>query len=118
MQKIEDDVGKDVFQAKEFTLGIKYDNNPTWYDFPVNEELFFKCYLKRVELSADTIGELKSVKTLKAFEEYMPTAQNDELKKLYQQLQKEYIDKAYKWDKIIQAYSAQNYLNPSIPKFW
>lgn len=118
LEEISDDLGEDIFKIKSFSYGIKYDGNNTWYDLSANEEVFLKTYIKAKEFSAEAIEELKGIKSVKALETLFGTTQNDEVKKLYQELKKEYIDKAYKWDNIIKGYIAKNYLEPNFPKFW
>lgn len=118
LQEISDELGEDIFKTKSFSYGIKYDGNPIWYDVSANEELFLKNYIKDATLTPEATEELKGIKSFKALETLFGTTQNEEVKKLYQELKKEYTDKAYKWDNIIQGYIAQNYLKPNFPKFW
>ncbi|MCO5279309.1 MAG: ATP-binding protein [Saprospiraceae bacterium] len=118
LEEISDDLGADIFKIKSFSYGIKYDGNNTWYDLSANEEVFFKNYIKEKEFSAEATEELKGIKSVKALESLFGTTQNEEVKKLYQELKKEYIDKAYKWDNVIKGYIAKNYLEPNFPKFW
>lgn len=118
IEEISDDLGADIFKIKSFSYGIKYDGNNTWYDLSANEEVFFKNYIKEKEFSAEATEELKGIKSVKALESLFGTTQNEEVKKLYQELKKEYIDKAYKWDNVIKGYIAKNYLEPNFPKFW
>ncbi len=118
LKEISEELGADVFKTKSFAYGIKYDGNPIWYDVSANEELFLKNYIKDATLTTETTEELKGIKSFKALETLFGTTQNEEVKKLYQELKKEYTDKAYKWDNIIQGYIAQNYLKPNFPKFW
>lgn len=118
LKEISDELGTDVFKLKSFSYGIKYDGSATWYDLSANEETFLKNYYKDCELAAEAIEELKGIKSIKALEKLTTTTQNEEITKLYQDLKKVYIDKAYKWDNIIQGYIAQNYLKPNFPKFW
>jgi predicted ATP-dependent endonuclease of OLD family len=118
LEEISDDLGADIFIIKSFSYGIKYDGNNTWYDLSANEEVFIKNYIKEKEFSAEATEELKGIKSVKALESLFGTTQNEEVKKLYQELKKEYIDKAYKWDNIIKGYIAKNYLEPNFPKFW
>lgn len=116
--EISDELGSDIFKTKSFSYGMKYDGSASWYDLSANEELFLKNYIKDSSLTPETTEELKGIKSFKALETLFGTTQNEEIKKLYQELKKEYIDKAYKWDNIIQGYIAQNYLKPNFPKFW
>ena len=116
--EISDEMGSDIFKTKSFSYGMKYDGSASWYDLSANEELFLKNYIKDSSLTPETTEELKGIKSFKALETLFGTTQNEEIKKLYQELKKEYIDKAYKWDNIIQGYIAQNYLKPNFPKFW
>jgi len=118
LQEISDELGEGIFKTKSFSYGIKYDGNPIWYDVSANEELFLKNYFKNATLTPEAIEELKGIKSFKALEPLFGTTQNEEVKKLYQELKKEYTDKAYKWDNIIQGYIAQNFLKPNFPKFW
>jgi len=118
LQEISDELGTDVFKIKSFSYGIKYDGTSTWYDLTANEESFLKNYYKDYELTAEAIEELKGIKSIKALEKLFTTTQNEDIKKLYQDLKKDYIDKAFKWDNIIQGYIAQTYLKPNFPKFW
>ncbi len=118
LKEISDDLGEDVFKIKSFSYGIKYDGNNTWYDLSANEEAFLKTYIKQNEFSVEATEELKGIKSVKALETLNTTTQNEEVKKLYQELKKEYIDKAYKWDNIVKGYIAKNYLEPNFPKFW
>lgn len=118
LQEISDELGTDVFKIKSFSYGIKYDGTSTWYDLTANEESFLKNYYKDYELTAEAIEELKGIKSIKALEKLFATTQNEDIKKLYQDLKKDYIDKAFKWDNIIQGYIAQTYLKPNFPKFW
>lgn len=118
LQEISDELGEDIFKTKSFSYGIKYDGNPIWYDVSANEELFLKNYIKDATLTPEATEELKGIKSFKALETLFGTTQNEEVKKLYQELKKEYTDKAYKWDNIIQGYIAQTYLKPNFPKFW
>lgn len=118
LEEISDDLGADIFKIKSFSYGIKYDGNNTWYDLSANEEVFFKNYIKEKEFSAEATEELKGIKSVKALESLFGTTQNEEVKKLYQELKNEYIDKAYKWDNVIKGYIAKNYLEPNFPKFW
>lgn len=118
LKEISDDLGEDVFKTKSFSYGIKYDGNNTWYDLSANEEVFLKTYIKAKEFSAETIEELKGIKSVKVLETLIATTQNEEVKKLYQDLKKDYIDEAYKWDNFAKGYIAKNYLEPNFPKFW
>ena len=118
LQEISDELGEDVFKTKSFSYGIKYDGSGSWYDLSANEELFLKNYIKDSTLTPEANDELKGIKSFKALETIIGTTQNEEVKKLYQELKKEYIDKAYKGDNIIQGYIAQKYLKPNFPKFW
>jgi len=118
LEEISEELGADVFKTKSFSYGIKYDGNNTWYDLSANEEAFLKTYIKAKEFSAEATEELKGIKSVKALETLITTTQNEEVKKLYQDLKKEYIDKAYKWDNIIKGFIAKNYLEPNFPKFW
>src|SRR5690554_5171950 len=118
LKEISDDLGEDVFKTKSFSYGIKYDGNNTWYDLSANEEVFLKTYIKAKEFSAETIEELKGIKSVKVLETLIATTQNEEVKKLYQDLKKHYIDEAYKWDNFAKGYIAKNYLEPNFPKFW
>lgn len=117
-QKISNELGADVFKTKSFSYGINYEGIPVWYNISANEEIFLKSYLKNLELTPETIQELKGIKSIKALEVLFPTTQNEEVKKLYQELKKDFIDKSYKWDNIIQGYIAQNYLKPNFPQLW
>jgi len=118
LQEISDELGSDIFKTKSFSYGMKYDGSASWYDLTANEELFLKNYIKESTLTPEATEELKGIKSFKALETLIGTTQNEDVKKLYQELKKEYIDKAYKWDNIIQGYIAQNYLKPNFPKFW
>ena len=118
LQEISEELGADVFKTKTFSYGIKYDGSETWYDLSANEELFLKNFIKNSTLTPEATEELKGIKTFKVLETLFGTTQNEEIKKLYQELKKEYIDKACKWDNIIQGYIAQNYLKPNFPKLW
>lgn len=118
LQEISEELGTDVFKTKIFSYGIKYDGSASWYDLSANEELYLKSYIKNSTLTSESIEELKGIKSFKALETLTTTTQNEEVKKLYQELKKEYSDKSYKWDNIIQGYIAQNYLKPHFPKFW
>lgn len=116
--QISEELGSDIFKLKSFSYGIKYDGSASWYDLSANEELFLKNYFKDSELMPESKEELKGIKSIKALETLNTTTQSEELKQLYQEIKKEYIDKSYKWDNIIQGYIAQNYLKPNFPKFW
>lgn len=118
LKEISDDLGEDVFKIKSFSYGIKYDGNSTWYDLSANEEAFLKTYIKENGFSEETTDDLKGIKSIKTLETLITTTQNEEVKKLYQDLKKEYVDKAYKWDNIVKGYIAKNYLEPNFPKFW
>lgn len=118
LSQISEEIGADIFKLKTFSYGIKYDGSATWYDLSANEELFLTNYFKDSELSSEANDELKGIKSVKALETLYSTTQNEEIKKLFQELKKEYIDKAYNWDDTIKAYIAQNYLKPNFPKFW
>lgn len=118
LTEISDELGTDVFMLKTFCYGIKYDGSTTWYDLSANEESFLKNYYKDHEFAAETLEELKGIRSIKTLEKLFTTTQNEEIKKLYQELKRDYVDKAYKWDNIIQGYIAQNYLKPNFPKFW
>lgn len=118
LKEISEELGADVFKLKSFSYGIKYDGSATWYDLSADEESFLKNYYINYELPAKAIEELKGIKSIKALEKLTTTTHNEEIKKLYQDLKKDYVDKAYKWDNIIQGYIAQNYLKPNFPKFW
>ena len=118
LQEISEELGADIFKTKSFSYGMKYDGSGSWYDLSANEELFLKNYIKDSTLTPEATEELKGVKSFKALETLIGTTQNEEVKKLYQELKREYIDKAYKWDNIIQGYIAQKYLKPNFPKFW
>ncbi len=118
LQEISDALGSDVFKTKSFSYGIKYDGSATWYSLTANEESFLKKYFKDSVLTAESIEELKTIKSIKALEALIPTTINEEIKKIYQIIKKDYIDKAYKWDNIIEGYIAQNFLKPNFPKFW
>ena len=118
LQEISEELGTDIFKTKSFSYGMKYDGSASWYNLSANEELFLKNYIKDSTLTPEATEELKGIKSFKALETLFGTTQNEEIKKLYQELKKEYIDKAYKWDNIIQGYIAQNYLKPNFPKFW
>lgn len=118
LKEISAELGTDVFKLKSFSYGIKYDGSAAWYDLSANEDSFLKNYYKDCELAAESTEELKGIKSIKALEKLNSTTQNEEIKKLYQDLKKDYVDKAYKWDDIIQGYIAQNYLKPNFPKFW
>jgi predicted ATP-dependent endonuclease of OLD family len=118
LQEISEELGADVFKTKTFSYGIKYDGSASWYDLSVNEELFLNSYIENSTLTAESIEELKGIKSFKALETLSTTTQTEEVKKLYQELKKDYSDKAFKWPNIIQGYIAQNYLKPNFPKFW
>lgn len=118
LQEISEELGSDIFKTKSFSYGMKYDGSGSWYDLSANEELFLKNYIKDSTLTPEASEELKGIKSFKALETIIGTTQNEEVKKLYQELKKEYIDKAYKFDNVIQGYIAQNYLKPNFPKFW
>ncbi|MCD4812391.1 AAA family ATPase [bacterium] len=118
LKEISDDLGENVFKIKSFSYGIKYEGNDAWYDLSANEEVFLKTYIKAKELTPEAIEELKGIKSIKALGSLAVSTQNEEVKKLYQELEKEYIDKAYKWDDVIQGYIAKNYLKPNFPKVW
>jgi predicted ATP-dependent endonuclease of OLD family len=118
LQEISEELGSDIFKTKSFSYGMKYDGSASWYDLSANEELFLKNYIKNSTLTPEASEELKGIKSFKALETIIGTTQNEEVKKLYQELKKEFIDKAFKWDNIIQGYIAQNYLKPNFPKFW
>lgn len=116
--EISEVLGADIFKTKTFSYGMKYDGSASWYDLSANEELFLKNYIKNSTLAPEATEELKGIKSFKALETLIGTTQNEEVKKLYQELKKQFIDKAIKWDNIIQGYIAQNYLKPNFPKFW
>lgn len=118
LQEISEKLGPDVFKSKTFSYGLKYDGSASWYDLSANEELFLKSYFKNSTFTPEATEEIKGIKSFKALETLSTTTQNDEVKKLYQELKKEYSEKSYKWDNIIQGYIAQNYLKPNFPKFW
>lgn len=118
LQEISEELGTDIFKTKSFSYGMKYDGSASWYNLSANEELFLKNYIKDSTLTPEATEELKGIKSFKALETLIGTTQNEEVKKLYQELKKEYIDKAYKFDNVIQGYIAQNYLKPNFPKFW
>lgn len=118
LQEISEELGTDIFKTKSFSYGMKYDGSASWYNLSANEELFLKNYIKDSTLTPEATEELKSIKSFKALETLIGTTQNEEVKKLFQELKKEYIDKAYKFDNVIQGYIAQNYLKPNFPKFW
>ena len=118
LQDISDEFGSDIFKTKSFSYGMKYDGSATWYGLSANEELFLKNYIKDSTLTPEATEELKGIKSFKALEILIVTTQNEEVKKLYQALKKEFIDKVPKWDNIIQGYIAQNYLKPNFPKLW
>lgn len=117
-QKIADELGKDVLKSKSFAYGIKYNGNSIWYELSANEEVFLKNYLISIELTPEAKEELKGIRSINALATLNSTTQNEEIKKLYQELKKQYIDKAYQWPNIIEGYIAQNYLKPNFPKFW
>jgi len=118
LEEISEDVGADVFKIKSFSYGIKYDGNGTWYDLSANEDTFLKAYIKTKELTTDAIEVLKGIKSIKELETLCTSTTNEEVKKLFQELKKEYIDKAFKWDNVVKGYIAKNYLEPNFPKFW
>jgi len=118
LQEISEELGTDIFKTKSFSYGMKYDGSASWYNLSANEELFLKNYIKDSTLTPEATEELKGIKSFKALETLIGTTQNEEVKKLFQELKKEYIDKAYKFDNVIQGYIAQNYLKPNFPKFW
>lgn len=118
LQEIEEDLGAGVFKIKNFAYGMKYDGGATWYDISANEELFLKNYINASSLTPEATEELKGIKSFKALNTLIDTTQNEEVSSLWQELQENYADKAYKWDNIIQGYIAKNYLKPNFPKFW
>lgn len=118
LQEISEELGTDIFKTKSFSYGMKYDGSASWYNLSANEELFLKNYIKDSTLTPEATEELKGIKSFKALETLIGTTQNEGVKKLFQELKKEYIDKAYKFDNVIQGYIAQNYLKPNFPKFW
>lgn len=89
LQEISEDLGEGVFNTKSFAYGIKYDGSSLWYDLSANEEVFFKNHIKDLTLSPETTEELKSIKSFKALETLFSSTQNEEVKKLFQELKKE-----------------------------
>ena len=118
LEQISEDLGDGVFKIKSFAYGIKYDGNGTWYDLSANEDAFLKSYIKKNDFSTEVTEELKGIKSFQALETLTATSKNEDIKKLYQELKKDYIDKAYKWDNVIKGYIAKNYLESNFPKFW
>lgn len=111
-------LGEKVFTIRSFSFGINYDGTETWYGLNANEELFLKHYLSFETLTPESIEELKSVKSIKALESTSSITQNTQIKTIYQQIKKDYIDNSYKFENVINGYIAKNYLRPSFPKFW
>jgi len=119
LKEIEEDVGKDVFVSKEFSITTKYDNKRIWSINDADISKFLEGKVKKREIPNEMIEKLKNIKGQKEF--------NVLLKELKESIDaekltviselKNYYSNEWNLENPLSEYIAREYLQPHLPKF-
>jgi predicted ATP-dependent endonuclease of OLD family len=118
LEEIEEDLGKDVFNSREFKITTKYGNGNTWESVKVDKKKFIKNKTKELGISSNAINEklekIKSTEELKSLKsEYTEEKYTEGIISL-----EKYFKNEWKWSHDpLGEYVARTYLQPNKPKF-
>lgn len=118
IEKIEQDLGKDVFLSNEFKITTKYSNKDTWESINVDKKKFISNKTEELGISSNSINEklekVKNLEDLKALKgDYVEEKYIDGITSL-----EKYFKNEGKWSNDpIGEYVVRTYLNPNRPKF-
>lgn len=116
--KIENDLGKGVFDQTTVTTTVKFGNGRVWNDIHVNSQKFIEQKTEKLGISSKTLNDkLLAAKTNALFAQVL-TEYKDEV--YIQKLNeiKQYFENKWNWkNDPIGEYIARIYLTPNLPKF-
>lgn len=118
LSKIEEDVGKDVFITKEFSITYRYDNNErTFKNISADKKKFIENKTKELGISSiSTTEKLLKVTNIDEFVEFSASFKDEDYIKGFKELKK-YFTFKWKFDNPIEEYITRTFLDPQIPKF-
>ncbi|MDY0221528.1 MAG: AAA family ATPase [Desulfobacterium sp.] len=116
--EIASDVGKGVFESKDFSITTKFSNSKrTFGNISADTKKFLQHKTKELNISSNTtIEKLEKVKSLAEFDELVATFKDEKYLNAFQELRK-YFE--FKWSVTnpIQEYIAWVYIDKHLPKF-
>jgi len=115
MEKIQKDVGNDVFELNQIVISKKYNNSKS-YSIDTNERNFIKNFLSEYSIEKETKTELEKSETIDSLVEILSNYEN--LKNILDDLTNNYINKSIKsWKNKISGYIVNQYIEPNLPEF-
>ncbi|MDQ0888740.1 putative ATPase [Paenibacillus sp. V4I9] len=118
---IEDDIGKGIFNTKEFSITRKYKSESnTFGGINANQNEFVNQKISNLIISDETKAEIKKVASLKDIAALVPSESDEDLVPFQHEIKK-IIDGAYtspSWDNLLESYIAKTWIHPKMPKFW
>ncbi len=129
INKINSEIGIDVDLTNVFSYGIKYEGDPTWYDFAANEEKYIKYLIDLYNLPEQIRKDIVQEKTLANIITFIQKIDYstyeginiDEVKANIIKINDILVKmkgEAYAWDNLLQGYIAKKFIQPNFPKFW
>ncbi len=118
LDKIMSDVGKGVFETKNFSVTTKYNSKGrTWDGIDVDKKKFIEFKTSELGISSQTLTDkLLAVNTPANFQALAESYTEEKYVQGFKELQK-YFSWVWKWENPIEEYLARVYLDPNLPKF-
>jgi len=118
IEKIANDLGKDVFNQSIISVSSKYSNSRTWNNLKVDLRKFFEHQTSSLGISSKTLNDkLISVNNLQDLENIISDYKDDHIVKGLQSLKKYFENKLGFSSGVLDEYIVRVYLKPSLPKF-
>jgi predicted ATP-dependent endonuclease of OLD family len=116
LQKIETEIGKDVFTVKNFSYSYYYNNGNTVANINANQKKFLEFKIQNVVLSKETIDAINKLTSLQDVAA-VPELEGDTGLAAFKIEIKKIVDAAT-WDNKLAFHIFTKWIKPSMPKFW
>lgn len=121
LKEIEEEFGKGVFIAKEFTYTCHFKSkSSTFVGICANQKVFLEFKISKFNLSDATKEVIKKTTSLKDIANIVAIEGDDDLVVFKTEIKK-IIDGGYNtasWTNLLESYIAKNWIKTKMPKFW
>lgn len=121
IKEIEEEFGKGVFIAKEFTYTCHFKSkSSTFVGICANQKVFLEFKISKCNLSDATKEVIKKTTSLKDIANIVAIEGDDDLVVFKTEIKK-IIDGGYNtasWTNLLESYIAKNWIKTKMPKFW
>ena len=118
LKEIADEMGKDVFKVKNFTLSKEYKSKKnSWEGLVADQKKYLEFKVASYSLSEETKKLIIKSNSLNDIATIVATPDDEDLLVFKADIKKIIVG-AHAWDNLVQGYIAKSILDIRLPKFW